>query len=210
MSRKKSLSSHLSRKDPDDKEFDDAIKEFQEGSDRVAAIMGAAFAENNLVKAIEASLPEPPEKSSFAALFYDEGSPFGTFRRRIVAARALNLVSAQMAADMDIVRDVRNQFAHALLKLDFENEHITRTMEAMSEYSFTLRERNVSAMRLKWEKACWAISVHLLKKANDHLDVRNQMLRSRNTINDLQAAVLKGGSYNVFGNIPTIKGAVKD
>jgi len=132
MNRKRSLSSHLSRKTPDDNEFAEAISELIHGSDRVAAIMCSALVEHELISAISAAIDDASETS---VLFHSgEASPFGTFKQRIAAGRALGIFGPGVVADLDTIRDIRNQFAHALIKLDFENEHIVRSCSELGDY----------------------------------------------------------------------------
>ena len=82
--------------------------------------MGAAYVDSNLAKLISSSLADD---SDTRALFHDEGAPFGTFKRKIVAGRAMGLFPQRVSDDLDRIRDVRNQFAHALLKLDSKQTH---------------------------------------------------------------------------------------
>jgi hypothetical protein len=213
VTRKKSLSSHISRKDPADDEFDKAVDEFHGGSDRVAAILGAALVENNLIKAIESHLSDGSDKG---ALFHDESSPFGTFKRKIVAVKAMGIVPTEMAADLDIIRDIRNQFAHALISVDFENEHIMRRCDALRSYNFTLPDRSVTETRIRFEKACWGISTFLLRKALDRIEVQKAIeeakLKPRKmplTLGDLVSAGLVRAP-EVLNDGETVEGGVED
>lgn len=158
----RSLSGNLSRRAPDHGEFDEAVNEFQTGSDRVAAIMGVTLIENLLLDAIESRLDDASDRS---ALFYESGAPFGTFKAKIVAAKALGIVNKEMAHDLDIIRDIRNQFAHSMLSLDFQNEHIARAMgKIKGVYKYTeSSEPNHSEQRMKFDAIVWTSSMHLLK-----------------------------------------------
>jgi hypothetical protein len=200
---KKSLSSRLSRKEPDETEFLAAIAEFHDGSDRVAAIMGAGLVENNLRKIIHSALPNSTEKR---ALFEDEGAPFGTFKRKIVAGRAMNLFSERVAKDMDVIRDVRNQFAHSMLGLDFDNEHIKNECAKLAEYRWTTAGRKVGPVRLRYEKACWAIATLLITRANDMLEDQIKRLEAQNAI----SALMQGGANNVLNDSKPVEGGVED
>lgn len=185
MGRKKSLSHHLSRRELDDAELNVAIDEFQDGSDRVAAIMGAALVESHLMDAIRTSLVDAFDMN---ALFHDQGAPFGTFKARIVAGRALGLYDERVAADLDIIRDIRNQFAHALLSLSFENPHIAGRCSGLGDHPVfyfdgtpincsNAHGRNVSETRLRYEKLCWQLSLRLAQKVTELLDKEAEELR---------------------------------
>jgi hypothetical protein len=198
---KKSLSSHLSRRDPDDAEFEQVINEIHKGSDRVAAIMAAAYVDSNLAKLISASLADG---SDSRALFHDEGAPFGTFKRKIVAGLAMGLFPQKVADDLDRIRDIRNQFAHALLSLNFENEHIKRECGKLGNYRYRLRRRQkVGSTRLRFEKACWAIGLAMITKANDFMDGRLEQLGAE------IAALQQSDPDNILGNIEAINRGVE-
>jgi hypothetical protein len=163
-----SLSSAISRHDPDNEQFDKAVAEFHAGSDRVAAIMGAALIENNLVSAISAALEDSSNRN---ALFYDQGAPFGTLKAKIVAGRALGLFNDKVTADLDVIREIRNQFAHSLLSIDFEHPLISAACDRLTGHQFhTVRDREVSKSRLLFERACWSISMGMLVKSNSLME----------------------------------------
>ena len=166
MTRKKSLSKVLSRRDPTEAEFDAAIAEFHNGSDRVAAIMGAALLENHLIFAISAALED---NADVASLFYNQGSPFGTLSAKIVAAKAMGIVTKEIADDIDQIREIRNQFAHALLALDFENQHIVEACNLIGNHTFRRDKRTpvTSVSRERFEVACWSIAFTLILKENE-------------------------------------------
>lgn len=167
--RKKSLSSRLSRRAPDEQEFSEAMEELFHSSDRVAAIMCSALVEHELMTAISARLHDPGDVS---ALFHSgEASPFGTFKQRIVAGKALGIYRAETAADLDLIRDIRNQFAHALLRIDFENEHIAATCSELREYLTwePVEGREPKPVREKFENVCISIAYGLMRRtANAH------------------------------------------
>jgi hypothetical protein len=219
MTKSKSLSAHISRRDPNEEEFDAAIEEFHNGTDRVAGIMGAALVENNLIKAIKSALEDSED---LGALFHEESAPFGTFKARTVAGKALGLFGKEVADDLDLIRDIRNQFAHALLSLTFENEHIRRRCAKLTEYKFGgLGERDISDERMRFEMACWAISLKLLKKAGENLKARTNPdfpLKALGGIRGLmglgaEAAVSarrQGRRNDILNDIPANKTGIKD
>lgn len=167
---KKSLSKNLSRRKLVGNEFVAAFMELHRGSDRVCAIMGGAMVDDALMKVIAAALPDPSDET---ALFHDQGAPFGTTKAKIVAGRAMGLFDDATAADLDLIRDIRNQFAHALLSFDFLNAHVEQACAKLSPYprlNAPLSKRSISEPRERYESACWGISSLLMNKANQVLD----------------------------------------
>ncbi len=145
------------------------MQELFHSSDRVAAIMCAALVEHELMNAISARLEDGGDVS---ALFHSgEASPFGSFKQRIVAGKALGIFRADTAADLDLIRDIRNQFAHALLRIDFANEHIAATCAELRDYLpwEPVEGREISPVRDKFESVCVSIAYGLMRRtANSH------------------------------------------
>ena len=177
MGRKKSLSAKLSRREPTDDEFDSSLAEFQSARDRIAAIMGAALVENTLVDAIKVCLDDT---SDIGQLFYDDKAPFGTFYARIVAAKSFGLVTERLANDLHVIRDIRNQFAHSVLCLDFKNEHIAAECEKLKRYpNWPELKRKRTKARRYYQNACYTLSVHLLRAVNKKLKERQEELQRK-------------------------------
>jgi hypothetical protein len=127
-----------------------------------------------------------------------------------VGGYALGLFDQKVADDMDTIRDVRNQFAHALMKFGFENEHVTRRCTQLTGYCARRPndERDVSEARWRYELACWSIALLLQKKAHSNLQRQLRKLRAgikeqskRLILNDLVPTPNKGGDNDVMGNI---------
>ena len=109
--------------------------------------MGTALVEDTLVKVIGGCLEKTAEHNR---MFHDEGGPFGTFKRRILGARAFDLCTKEMEAEMEVIGEIRNQFAHALLSIDFENEHIAEKLSQLPPPTPThKRAKEVSSNRLR-------------------------------------------------------------
>jgi hypothetical protein len=204
-----SLSRNLSRRDLSDTEFEAAVEEFHAGSDRVAAIMGAALVEDSLIGAIDSCLKDASDRN---ALFYDQGAPFGTFKARILAGKALGLFKEKIAQDLDRIRDIRNQFAHALLSFNFDTPEIVNACSKMGEYRYSVeQDREIPESRKRFEAACWKISTGLLKKANANLNLKvdqaekklNQLDNMRNggILNHMMASTFKPSDKNIKDDV---------
>jgi hypothetical protein len=84
--------------------------------DRHAAIACAAAIEHGLKHAIGLYLADDADAKT---IFDDFEAPLGAFSSRTVMARALGVIDANVAADLDVVRRVRNTFAHSVLPIAF-------------------------------------------------------------------------------------------
>lgn len=88
------------------------VQEIETQTDRGAAIVGAAWVEEELQASIESFLSK--EKKAWERLFRKSG-PLSSFSAKIDLALLLGIVSAVIASDLHIIRDVRNEFAHSIL-----------------------------------------------------------------------------------------------
>lgn len=130
--------------------------------------MGTALIEDVLIKTIGRCIDDRDEISR---LFHDEGGPFGTFKRRILAARAFKLCTPEMEKEMEAIGEIRNQFAHALLSIDFDNPHIAEKLSELKEPKPNhKRVAEVSPNRLRFEVACWRIATSLLQNSSSRME----------------------------------------
>lgn len=195
MSRKTSLSSKLSRREPTDIELDASLAEFTSAHDRVAAIVGAALVENSLIDGIKTCIDRDED---MGALFYDDRAPFGTFYARIVAAKAFGLVSARLAEDLHVIRNIRNQFAHSVLAITFENEHIAAECEKLKRFPEWADVRaHASRPRTYYQNGCYTLVVHLMRATNGRLEVRKDDLERR--ANELKLRILSVAKPELSG-----------
>ncbi|MDE2476078.1 MAG: hypothetical protein KGO48_13575 [Alphaproteobacteria bacterium] len=92
--------------------------------DRPAALVMAAAADTMVQSALvyALALKEPKQVLD---LFYGDG-PFSTFDKKIVAAASLKVVGARTVANLKVIKNVRNVFAHALTDVSFGSGPIER------------------------------------------------------------------------------------
>jgi hypothetical protein len=184
-----------------DDEFDAALAEIRGGSDRVAAIMSSAIAQNTLVAAIIACLKDASEA---AKLFDDVRGPFNTFYAQIVAGQALGLYRKDVATALHTVRQIRNRFAHDVISLSFADPGIAA--ECRKLQNFALRQ-NLAELppRELYECVCLALSNVLLRAVNEGLA---QELRQEETKLALLALSGKGPSLSEL--LHSIPASLKD
>jgi len=111
------------KKDFSPDQLEDILDVFQSESDRACAVLGAAYLDYLLAKAIIKAMPRGEEIAQ--KLLYDPFAPLGTFSSRIEAAYGLGLIYNEIRSDLHTIRDLRNDFAHAVEIHSFEqNDHI--------------------------------------------------------------------------------------
>ena len=109
------------------------VKEIESQTDRGAAIVGAAWLEEELSAAVQAFLHH--DQKSSPRLFGRTGA-LSTFSAKIDLARVLGMCTAAIASDLHIIREVRNEFAHSVLSKDndalsFETPNISDRCRAL-------------------------------------------------------------------------------
>jgi len=103
---KKEVGTELISKSGDWKGF---LAEFQDESDRATAILGGVFLDEHLRQLIANALAG--EKGIVDELL---NGPLQSFANRIKLAYCLKLINASEYADIQLIRDIRNSFAHRL------------------------------------------------------------------------------------------------
>lgn len=100
--------------------FTDFLAEFNKETERGTALAAAAMLDELLGRIIESFLI--PNKGS-KALLDGFNAPLGTFSARIASAFALGLLSEVEYRQCELIRKVRNEFAHQI-KVSFKTERI--------------------------------------------------------------------------------------
>jgi hypothetical protein len=85
----------------------------------VVAILGAVLVEHELESSLRRKLPRKDDKTWLEML--DERGPYSTFSRKILAGHALRIYDQKIQTNLDIVRTIRNAFAHSKRVIDFNH-----------------------------------------------------------------------------------------
>jgi hypothetical protein len=93
---------------PTPAEFVPFAQELHAESDRGMALSGTAYLDDRLGKLITAYLCE----TNVDKLMHEGNSPLGTFSARIAMAHALGLIGDKERSELNMLRKLRNLFAH--------------------------------------------------------------------------------------------------
>jgi len=85
------------------------IEQVQAEPDRGAALVGAAYLDDVLASLLRAHFVDDP---ATVRDLLDEGRPLGSFAAKTHLAYCLGLIGPQTRADLDLIRQIRNEFAH--------------------------------------------------------------------------------------------------
>lgn len=121
----------------EDVTFNEFLTEFQRETNRAAAVLAAAFADE-LLKALLAASFVDESKGARAVLARDGAA--ATFSARIALSYAIGLISADEADDLNRLRRIRNDFAHQLHGLSFATQRIADLSTAFRCVARTFRE----------------------------------------------------------------------
>jgi hypothetical protein len=91
-------------------------EEFYLGSDRAAVILQASNVENILESLIQTKMRQPLSNDLRDRMF-DGNGPLATFSHKIMIGYALNLYGPMFRHDLDLIRELRNGFAHVRLPM---------------------------------------------------------------------------------------------
>lgn len=164
------VSKDPSKTPPTAAELDASLLEMHEGNDRVCAILGGTLVDFELRDWIIRSLPS---RKHVSQLLDDPGAPLGSFSARITVAKALGLISENMAAELDHIRRIRNAFAHSLRPLTFDHDDVAThcrklpDRDTLAADQIEIERRELSENRMRFESACFHASTQLLFKGRE-------------------------------------------
>lgn len=102
-------------------DFSEFLAEFQSETDRGAALVGAALLDQRLLDTLKAFLVD--DKIS-AGLLEGANAPLGTLDARTRAAYAMGLIDGHEFEETNLIRKIRNEFAHRVHGTTFEDPRI--------------------------------------------------------------------------------------
>ncbi|WP_298623093.1 MltR family transcriptional regulator [uncultured Zoogloea sp.] len=104
-------------------------EELAKESDRGCALVAAAYIENELSALLKRFFVRQAATAT-EALFEFNG-PVGTFSSKIRVSFALGLISKETQQALDLLRKIRNEFAHLHQPMTFESETVKNRITAM-------------------------------------------------------------------------------
>ena len=117
--------SKIYRTNLDEYKWDIFFEEFQKETPRAAVIISGAFLDFLLRDLIGSFMVDDAKKVD-ELLGTDDGSeaPLSSFSARIKTAYCLGLITKREFDDLNLIRRIRNKFAHRLHGYSFENREI--------------------------------------------------------------------------------------
>jgi hypothetical protein len=146
----------LLKADVEGSAFRDALREMTTDGDRGSAILGATIVENQLTIRLTLGMIKLT-KSEREALF--EGmSPLSAFSSKIKVGYALGHFGAKTRHDLDLMREIRNAFAHSRQVISFKTPQV---VEAIRRFSCVEEMRDDLTPRKAYILATKCLLLHL-------------------------------------------------
>lgn len=151
---------HDSEKDEVFGQFNRLLSLTAEEDERGLVLSMAAFSEECLSRLLHGYLrPGKPAND----LIEGFNAPLGTFSARIKAAYAMGLLSSEQMADLELLKKIRNEFAHNWEGCNFEAEKIKSWVLEMNPSRFHPDEPKTLQSKFHFSITCVLVEIqHLL------------------------------------------------
>lgn len=116
------------------------MDEFEKETDRAAGIVGAAILDSSLESALKSYFVKSTHTKN-DSLFDGPNAPLSSFSSKIDIMFRLGLISEKMASALHIVRKIRNNFAHDIVKCDFQNQQIVSLINDLTRLIFSNKSK---------------------------------------------------------------------
>lgn len=120
--------------------FSGFLKEFQNETDRGAALVGAALLDKQLLDLLKSHLLKKKESSE---LLEGGTAPLGTFSARIKACYCIGLITDLEHKELQLIRKIRNEFAHHTHGLTFQAEKVAALCGQLHDRMPDAKEKNI-------------------------------------------------------------------
>ena len=112
----------ISRQKLERSELFDRLNSLRLESDQSIALVGATILEDSIKEALYRDMRSMSADEK-ARLFSNNG-PIATFSSAIKIAYANEIIGVSAKKDLDLIREIRNQFAHAIVSISFATPEI--------------------------------------------------------------------------------------
>jgi hypothetical protein len=144
-------------------QFNDMVGAFHKESDRGAAILAGSFLEHYLGLYLRSrTVDEKVAEKLFGAM-----GPLATFSQRIAVAYAFGFINKGQYADLELIRKIRNYFAHHPIEGTFEAEDVKGKVLSLSTYGGSPADYKAAHARQVYVFACGLLCGNFWKIMHD-------------------------------------------
>jgi hypothetical protein len=144
------------------------------------ALLGAALVEHDLDNSLRGCLKIKTD-AEWEGLV-DERGPLSSFSRKIQMGRALRIYDSSFQTNLDVIRNVRNAFAHSKRLITFDHELVQKELARIKPLKNNVRKyKRFSHTRAEtiYEFLCLNLANAFSKKRNSALSRRSKRARSK-------------------------------
>lgn len=154
--------------DLSDEELDATLAEIASGSDRVAAILGAALVQNALRGSLTTYFED---KAETERVFDSLRGPLNSFYGQIVMGKALGLYAGELADGLHDIRAVRNKFAHAVHSINFDDEEIAKKCAKLAVLLPPANDEKTPSNNREWfERSCYVLTTKVIAAGTKNIE----------------------------------------
>lgn len=191
----------LSRHDPSDEQLEAALilLESPDVPDMIAAILGAAVVEYALEAVLKLTFKHHDDATWVRMI--DSVGPLRDFQTKIICGFALGLFSEEIRINLNLVRGIRNVFAHSRTHLRFDHPDLgdalntTRPIRS-GKHLHNVGTLSISANKRAYTNLCFSLYSFFFRKLKDRLHRSEYQLRKarrdQEALNQLLQAIRTG------------------
>jgi hypothetical protein len=154
-------------------ELDAFFKEVESESDRAATLAFTAALDHHL-QSLLINVMRDLSPDDTRRIFHSRGAVFGNLSAKIDACDALNLITPQEAAALNVIRHLRNAAAHAAVSFSFENELVkAECLKLLSIPDQDDHSTKNNTARSIFTVRCYILMVRFLRRETDFLQRQN-------------------------------------
>lgn len=144
------------------------------------AILGALIVEHDLEQSLRRRLAVKDDAAWLEML--EEQGPFNSFSKKITAGFALGLYNKAIRDNLDIVRVIRNAFAHSRKIIDFDHPLVSAELSKIKVPQGHVRNfkktKSFSSLAVRYESLCIVLSTSFVRRETRSLRAaRNRQKR---------------------------------
>jgi Mannitol repressor len=111
-----------------------------EESDRGCVLVSASFLDENLKNLLKQILKRKKLSNNKIKDLTNANGPLGTFSSRIVMSYVFDIISCEVYENLEIIRAIRNDFAHSSDRTDFSQSDLETRVRSMKSSEYPIKE----------------------------------------------------------------------
>jgi DNA-binding MltR family transcriptional regulator len=146
---------------------------FRNQADRGTALLASAWVDDTLATLVKSELL--PDKEIVEDTFRPDGA-LGTFASRIKIAYLMGLIDKSTKSDLDLIRRIRNEFAHVREDIRFTSQTVkARCRELQVARAYERAAGPIRSYREKFLISCYFLSDIFIQQSNEKKRRREMM-----------------------------------